>query len=147
MRRCHKIKKYIKDRGYYGLYVVAILPDGEDGPASPIKIGISDDPITRLSALQMGSFFKLVVYQHWWLAGKLVAVNVERAFKDKYREFNIRGEWFDLEPNEAVKLAAQQLSDIGPRFYTEASLIEKMRKEALKEGQGMNFGRWREINV
>lgn len=145
MRRGHKLKKYTKDRGYYGLYVIAVRTDGV--VSSPIKIGITDDPVTRLSGLQNGSFLELVLHQHWWLAGKPIAVLVEKTFKEKYKKFNIRGEWFDMEPSEAVKLAARELSDIGPRFYTEDSLMKAMQKEATKAGDEMNFQKWVENTV
>ena len=132
MRRRHKFKKYVKERGYYGLYVVAVHPTGEEGPSSPTKIGISDDPVTRLGQLQTAHFLRLVLHQHWWVAGKPVAVLAEAQFKEKYKVFNIRGEWFDLDPDVALKLMAGVISEIGPRFFTEESLVREMEKEAKK---------------
>ncbi len=132
MRRRHKFKLYIKEHGYYGLYVVAVLQTDEEEPESPIKIGISDDPVTRLGQLQNAHFLKLVLYQHWWVAGKPVAVLAEAQFKERYKEFNIRGEWFDLDPDVALKLMARLISQIGPRFFTEESLVREMEKEAKR---------------
>ena len=129
------------------MYVVAILPEGEEEPSSPIKIGICDDPLSRLGNLQVGNFFELVMHQHWWLVGKPVAVLVESAFKEKYKESNIRGEWFDMEPDEAVRKAARELSEIGPRFHTETTLVEEMRKSAERAAEGYNFIGWIEQSV
>ena len=65
---------------------------------------------------------------------------VEKAFKEQYKEFNIRGEWFDIDPDEAVKLAAHEISDIGPRFYTEDELIKAMKRDEEKRMEALFTG-------
>ncbi len=126
MRRPHRFKQYTKDHGYYSLYLIAIKSDGKI--CSPVKIGIADDPVRRLSGMQKDNFLKLVIYAHWWVAGRIVAARAEKNFKVKHRGQNIRGEWFDMEPDEAVRLAGREISDIGAAVFTEEELIEKMKE-------------------
>lgn len=130
-RRLHRPYKFallIKESGLYGIYVVAAQVKGV--VCSPIKIGITDDPVARMGAMQCNNHLKLVIHQNWWLPDRDVAKRAEKNFKLHNEAHNIRGEWYDMDPDDAVKQAGREISDIGATFETEAVLIERMKEIA-----------------
>ena len=126
LRRPHGFRNYIKRRGYHSIYLIA---SWHGKAVSPVKIGIADDPVRRFGAIQSSNPVELVIYMHWWVAGRPVAARVEAAFKERHKDRKIRGEWFDIGPDEATKLMVQALNHIGAWGAAESSLIRKMQKE------------------
>ena len=47
----------------------------------------------------------------------------------------------------AVARAAREISEIGPRFFTEDSLVLEMQKELREAGVKGNFRKWDEHTV
>lgn len=63
------------------------------------KIGVSVDPLTRMEALQTGSSLELsLVYQ---VDG---GFDLESHLHDKFKAKRVRGEWFDLSPQDLVEV-------------------------------------------
>src|SRR5262245_15665023 len=89
-RRPWGFTQFIRKQGFHGVYLVTTKTD------TPVKVGITTDPVNRLSELQVGNFNPLRIHCLWWLPGRRVSARVEQAFKENFREKNVRGEWFDL---------------------------------------------------
>jgi len=126
MRRPHKFRSYIKDGGYYAIYVLALWLD--EKAIRPIKIGISTDPQRRLVAVQCENPATLMLHTSWWVAGWPVAARVEKNFKIDQRVRNLRGEWFHIDPNEAIDLVDQEIKRLNTWSKTDAEMYVKMRK-------------------
>ena len=62
-----------------------------------IKIGHSDNPWTRVSALQCGNAMELILVAWISFPNRAAAQHSERVMHKKYREFTMNGgsEWFD----------------------------------------------------
>lgn len=131
MRRPHKFKQYIKDGGYHAVYLISLWLD--DAAISPIKIGISTDPQRRLVAIQAENPTTLELHASWWVAGYPIAVLVERNFKGTHRVHNIRGEWFDMEPKEAIEWISQEIMGMNTWSKTDIEMYAKMRKHKQDE--------------
>jgi hypothetical protein len=67
-----------------------------------IKVGISDSPLTRLSTLQTANPSTLRMVFSFAMPSRKIAAAVERAFHETQREHSMRGEWFNLNPEEAL---------------------------------------------
>lgn len=81
----------------------------------PIKIGIARDPYKRLADLQVGFPHKLQLYWSVVIAGT-AAVTVERAAHKRLAAKRLNGEWFDVDPDdaiEAIKVAAEPFLESG----------------------------------
>ena len=74
------------------LYVIA-------GETAPSKIGIADNPKHRLKALQTGNPTKLII--HYTVPCDNVRA-LERIIHQKLSRHKIKGEWFDLSPEQAI---------------------------------------------
>lgn len=59
------------------------------GHAGPIKIGVADEPETRVASLQTGNHETLVL-----LATALGGIAYERELHDRFADWRVRGEWF-----------------------------------------------------
>lgn len=80
------------------MFIYVIAPD-ENGP---VKVGISANPYSRLSALQIGSAAELKVFAAFAVPSKEIALWFEGCFHDTQRQRRIRGEWFDLSAPDAA---------------------------------------------
>jgi len=60
-----------------------------------VKVGIADDVLNRLSMLQVGSPFTLVLLRDFEVKN---AVKMERIWHHHLWRYRVRGEWFDLPP-------------------------------------------------
>ena len=77
---------------------IYVIRAGEDGP---VKIGVATNPTLRITELQCGSWMDLsFVAVAAVITG--LARTAENAAHHVAAEHRIRGEWFDLEPLEAV---------------------------------------------
>ena len=90
LRRPHSFKRFIRKNSFHSIYLITT----EIG--NPVKVGIAEDHLQRLAALQVAHFAQLQLYRFWWMPGKLITERIESAFKDQFASENIRGEWFDL---------------------------------------------------
>lgn len=91
------IKSLARSNGYHSVYIIECEREG------PIKIGIATDPRKRFETIQCCNFFGLNLARHWWLAGKPIAQRIEAAFKERFSDLKIRGEWFDMTLDEATQ--------------------------------------------
>lgn len=86
-----------------GVYVVGCA-------GHPVKIGVATDMPSRLSAIQTGFPYKLRAYCHVEVPeGR--ALEIERACHARLSDYRLNGEWFDIDPYEAidvVKLVIEQ---------------------------------------
>lgn len=69
------LREFVRARGYHSLYFLRVQP-GE-----PIKIGITHDPASRLSALQNANWRPVSFDRLWWLPGHPIAARIEAALK------------------------------------------------------------------
>jgi len=66
--------------------------------ATPIKIGVSYDPIQRLAELQTAHYQKLSLLYAIECKERSQALELESAFHRWYDDVRIRNEWFNLNP-------------------------------------------------
>lgn len=59
-----------------------------------IKIGISNDPLFRLAAIQTGYPYKLIIARTI-KPTKLSAIKIEKMLHEALSDFRLNGEWFD----------------------------------------------------
>ncbi|HYF34538.1 MAG TPA: GIY-YIG nuclease family protein, partial [Prosthecobacter sp.] len=81
-----------------GAYVYIIAPEQAE---TPCKVGISDKPWARLSALQIGSPVKLRVVEIYEFDSRDDAFRMEKEFHQSYAEWRLHGEWFDINADDA----------------------------------------------
>lgn len=82
------------------VYVISAM-DG-DLPASPCKVGLTKHLAARLRTLQTGSAYRLEVIAAFRMPNRSYAEAVESAFHSCWAQQRLIGEWFDLDPYEAV---------------------------------------------
>ena len=92
--------------------------------ASLVKIGISDDPLGRLAALQTASPFRLELAYTAAIAGG-DARALEQAVHTVLAEYRENGEWFRIAPVMAV-------GAIASTAFQSGQLIVEIKKENLR---------------
>lgn len=94
---------------------VYVVGRGDRGPS---KVGISADPVARLSQLQIGSYWPLPLYIAQPFASRTEARLAESLTHRFLSEFRLSEEWFDLSGGDcwgAVQMAiAALLNDPHP---------------------------------
>lgn len=65
------------------------------------KVGISDNPASRLRQLSTGSPFKLRLAMSIAVPKREMAVELEKAFHRVVRKYRTQGEWFSLNSTQA----------------------------------------------
>jgi len=98
-----------------------ITPKGKDGPC---KFGIADNPLMRVSVIQVGNWVDLEPRKWWWMAGRLLTIRVETELIEHLcrAEKHIRGEWFDIAADEAQSLAEATMEKMGLPWISEERL-------------------------
>jgi len=71
--------RFIRKQGFHGVYLVTTEVD------NPVKVVITNDPVTRLSELQVANFNRLHVHRFWWLPGSRISSRIERVMDDRQR--------------------------------------------------------------
>jgi hypothetical protein len=71
--------RFIQRQGFYGIYLVTTAY-GE-----PMKVGITMDPVRRLTDLQLANFIELHMHRIWWTAGIQIAGPIESEFKQHFK--------------------------------------------------------------
>lgn len=113
--------------------------------STPIKIGISNDPAERLSALQTAHFQKLHLLYTIECKNRAAAFELETAFHRWYGETKLRNEWFNLTPNkiaddihllitiaQSIVVATQHISPEQIARMEEKAVMKLSRSEANK---------------
>lgn len=84
----------MSDRAF--VYLIAHEKDGR--AISPVKVGIATDVQTRLSSVQVGNPYLLMLVEAWDYVKMLTARRFEEKFHRSHDDKNLMGEWFDIEP-------------------------------------------------
>jgi hypothetical protein len=102
-------KEYLSLEKEIGAFVY-VVQWGDDGP---VKIGSSGKPSLRLQALQVSNWHKL----HLRAVVPTYASGLAEELAHKLAaQHNIRAEWFDLGPIEAVEFIMAALTILGERI-------------------------------
>jgi len=109
-------RDYVRSNGFHTLYLLKPVH------GAPVKIGISEDPVRRIATLQAGHFHELVFHRFWWLPGIAVATRIEAGFKNGLADYNIRGEWFDMSPEQAERQVEAAIERLGIWSLTQSEM-------------------------
>lgn len=115
----------------YFVYVMA-KKDGESISA-PVKIGMAKNPKTRVQEIGTSCPFRLEVAVHLSMPSKTMARALERAFHATQADRRLHGEWFDIEPEEAIRLLC-----FGYRVLLEKLCPGDERMPKILERSGIN---------
>ena len=74
-------------------------------PLGPVKIGIASDPEKRIASLQTGSPRPLKILAVFDTPNREIARKFEAAFHRHYDDERLAGEWFDIDPIDALEMA------------------------------------------
>lgn len=77
---------------------------------APVKIGRSNNPESRMATLQTGTPYDLDIVAKFAMPDSRFANAIEGAFHTVMKEHCIRGEWYDLTPNDALSAMCENLS-------------------------------------
>ena len=89
------------------VYVICPVKD-----LRPCKIGVSIDPVYRLTQLQTSHWLKLRIYNEFWLSSQTEAFAVEAAMHRFLRDTALLGEWFGVDGPSAVEAISQTMTKI-----------------------------------
>jgi hypothetical protein len=93
------------------VYLLAAVKNGK--AIAPIKIGISDQPHGRLSTIQTSCPFEVCMVHSFCLPNRTYALDVERAVHKAFSDYRQRGEWFDVEPENALFVMCEDITGLG----------------------------------
>lgn len=88
-------------------YVYLICHTSEEMLFAPCKVGISADPAKRLRFLQHNNPYELMLLDFWERPSREQARKDETRLHQMFVRTHLRGEWFDIEPIEALGLARE----------------------------------------
>lgn len=109
---------FVKRQGFHTIYLVT-TETGE-----PIKVGVAADPFSRFSGHQSSNFVELRLRRFWWMAGRQIALRVEKGFKEHFQRQCVRGEWFDLELPIAEAFIEGMIRGLGTWGVSHEDVIE-----------------------
>lgn len=89
-------------------YVYVIAPADAN---RPIKIGVARDVNRRLAALQTAWHEPLSIKHTTYFDHRTDALTAEKAVHAALEDHRMRGEWFEIEDHEAVKILAHWVSN------------------------------------
>lgn len=113
------LREFVRARGYYSLYFLRVQC-GE-----PIKVGITHDPASRLSALQTANWRSVSFDRLWWLPGQAIAARIEAALKLQFMPQHVRGEWFAIDAAEAGEFVEDTIERLGTWGITQAKIEQR----------------------
>ncbi|MEO5375103.1 MAG: GIY-YIG nuclease family protein [Alphaproteobacteria bacterium] len=117
---------FVKRQGFHTIYLVT--PEEGHGP---VKVGVAVDPYVRFSSHQSSNFIPLRLHRFWWVAGQRVALRIESTFKDHFKPFCVRGEWFDLLLPLAEAFIEGVIRGIGTWGVSEGEVIDLFEQHEL----------------
>jgi hypothetical protein len=109
-------RDYVRANGFHTVYLLKPVQ------GAPVKIGISEDPVRRIATIQSSHFDELVFHRFWWLPGIAVATRIESGFKNGFADYNIRGEWFNMSPEQAEKQVEAAIERLGIWSLTQSEM-------------------------
>lgn len=115
------------------VYVYIIAAKEGETLQSPVKVGVSRSPQSRLENLQTACPFELAFAATFAFPSRSIALNFEDCFHSLQKEHKLRGEWFDMPPHKAVSVAR-----LYARWCLEllTSLNEEEREAAIEFIEG-----------
>jgi hypothetical protein len=105
------------------IYVIA-----EHGTHSPVKIGMSDNWWARLATLQTGNHRLLEIRAFFRIDSRALAYSLETMVHGRFSESAIRGEWFSVD----VETAIRYIKDCG------GGRVQRVTGRQLLEGCPIN---------
>ena len=78
IRRPSGFERFIKQQGFHGIYLITTEHD------SPVKVEITEDPVSRFNHLQAANFVLLRFHRFWGLPGRPVSKKIEAEFKSHF---------------------------------------------------------------
>ena len=84
------------------LYIIAHLDLVNEKWVGPVKIGISGNPAARVDQLQSGNPHRIGVYAKAGLSVRSMTRDLESIAHNHFKEVRLAGEWFDVNPEEAL---------------------------------------------
>ena len=107
----------------------------------PVKIGISNDPHSRLILLQNGHAEKLELICQTELLGIYAARNVEKSAHNMFSDKRLHGEWFDLTTEDIDNIVTR--FDMSTPEKSKPEFIPKIRQQELSGCCGGYLDWWR----
>lgn len=93
-----------------------IISEGDDGP---IKIGVSRNPRTRLTDLQIANPRQLTIFVTYTFVEE-IAYECEVRLHEELAERRVRGEWFNIRPSFILEYMPDFFKSLGfDGLYTE----------------------------
>ena len=87
------------------IYIISTVRDGE--PCAPVKIGVSNNPASRLASLQTACPYDIeLTYAFSAHTERDMAGIIETVSHQVGDKVRLRGEWFDVHPFDAIRLVA-----------------------------------------
>lgn len=100
----------VKNLPRRGVYLYMFCPFGRDSePLRPVKIGITDNVRTRLASVQTGSHVRLEALAVFNTPNRDIARRMEGSLHQLYAEHRLEGEWFSIDPVEALERVCAEL--------------------------------------
>lgn len=132
-----------------GVSVYIFAPFGRDmEPMRPVKIGIAGDVEKRIAAVQTGSPKRLKIIGLFDTPNREIARKFELAFHKYYADKRLSGEWFDVDPIDALALACNSfrvhLTNMAPQFEDPLERHLEHAGVLYNEHQVKVFRSWRE---
>jgi hypothetical protein len=88
---------------------VYLLSEGERGP---VKVGVANDPISRMQMLPTGNPKTLRLVHSWAMFTRDEAFKVERLVLDEMAPYRLRGEWIDADEFGMKWLVAEHVDTV-----------------------------------
>lgn len=79
----------------------------QEGESGPVKVGVANHPMRRLSALQGGNPrpLRLVAV---WAGARRHCLAIEGRIKQSLRDYSLVGEWFECHPTVPMGMVGAQ---------------------------------------
>jgi len=98
-----------------------------------VKVGISANVEARLGGLQTGSCEELTLFFCARLPDRDTAKQTESLFHSFYDDRRLKGEWFALEPGQAMFGLGTIISEIGRHLYLPERFAEEKARMGIDE--------------
>lgn len=127
----HGLQHFLKQNRFSAVYVV-----GHNAEGFPVKIGIAEDLKCRMGSIQTGNWMPLTLFGHWWTAGSPLSRRVETACHDFFTQAGrqVRGEWFDVKPDVAIKAIEKMAAGMGIELMSHDHMIARTKRNARVGG-------------
>ena len=94
------------------VYIIASGTESQRKYDLPVKVGMTSNPIRRLSEIHHSSPFGAHVFNSFPIKNREKAFDIESTIQEDMRAFRLHGEWFQVDPF----FAEDVISDLIGRF-------------------------------